>query len=137
MKTLQTVNKIFLVLVLVALNAMPVQAQTAEEILEKRAQDFHTTLKSSNEADWEEFVKANYSKKMLEKYELSMHVGMFKRLNKDFSDSKINSFKIVEDKVMMAIERNSDKHKVTFELNYDKEDDYKFNGFSVEAGELR
>jgi hypothetical protein len=97
----------------------------------------HEAIRSSDESEYENYVKLNYSKKMLEKYEMARHVGMFKRLNKDFSDSKINSLKIVEDKVLMAIERNTDKHKVTFEINYDKDDDYKFNGFSIEAGELR
>jgi len=56
-------------------------------------------------------------------------------LNNDFSNSKIGSLKIVEGKVLMTIKRNSDNHKVTYELTYDN--DYKFNGFSIEAGELR
>lgn len=111
--------------------------QSSKEILEQRANQMHETIKSSDEKEWKNYVKANYSKKMLEKFDMVRHVGMFKRLNKDFSDSKINSLKIVEDKVLMAIERNTDKHKVTFEINYDKDDDYKFNGFSIEAGELR
>jgi len=111
--------------------------QSSNELLETRAKDMHEALKSQNEADWKNFIAANYSKDFLEQHEMSKHVGMFKRSSKDFSDSKISSLKVVEDKVLMVIERNSDKHKVTFELNYDKDDDNKFNGLSIEAGELR
>ena len=136
-RKIKTIKSTCIFLLLAIASSMSSFGQSSKEILEQRANQMHETIRSSDESQWENYVKTNYSKRMLEKYDMTRHVGMFKRLNKDFSDSKISSLKIVEDKVLMAIERNTDKHKVTFEINYDKDDDYKFNGFSIEAGELR
>lgn len=120
---------------MVAIGTMSVWGQSSKETLEKRAYEMHEAIRSSDEGQWENYVPENYSKKMLEKYDMARHVSMVKRLNNDFSNSKIGSLKIVEGKVLMTIKRNSDNHKVTYELTYDN--DYKFNGFSIEAGELR
>lgn len=97
----------------------------------------HETIISSDEAHCENFIKGNYTKRLLEKYDMEWHLDMFKRLHRDFSDSQITSMKFFEDKVLMEIQRITDNHKVTFEITYDQEDNYKFNGFSIEAGELR
>ncbi len=111
-------------------------AQSNDAIAEQIATSFHEAIKSSDKTVCETYVVENYSKKFLEQHGMSKHVGMLERLHKDFSNSKITSVKKTDNKVSMAIERTSDKHKVTFELSVDAEDDYKVNGISVEAGEL-
>lgn len=130
-------KSICILLTVFTLSAFSVNAQTAEQKMEERAKMMHETLKKSDQAAHETYVKENFAKNLLEKYEMSRHTGMFKMMNRDFSDSKIVSLKFPEDnKVFMAIERNSDKHKVTFDLSFDPKDDYKINGLSIEAGEL-
>ncbi len=130
-------KSICILLMAFTLSALSVNAQTAEKKMEERAKMMHETLKSSDQMVHEAYVKENFAKNLLEKYEMSRHTGMFKMINRDFSDSKIVSLKFPDDnKVFMAIERNSDKHRVTFDLSFDPKDDYKINGLSIEAGEL-
>jgi hypothetical protein len=64
------------------------------------------------------------------------HLEMFKRLHKDFSDSDLKSIRVKDDKVLMVIERKSDKHLVTLELSYAADENYKLNRLSIEAGEM-
>ncbi|MCG2459773.1 hypothetical protein K8352_03350 [Flavobacteriaceae bacterium F89] len=136
MKTILSSNKLALATILFMMGTIIAKGQSPEEILKKRAEEMYEVLKCSDENNWKNYIKSNYSKKMLEKYELSRHVAMFKNLNRNFTKSKLNSIEIKNQEVLMLIERTTDKHLVTFELNYDKEDDFKFNGISIEAGEL-
>lgn len=124
------------ILISILLDPVNIQAQGLDQIVEKRAQEMHRNFIQSNEKEWELFILNNYSQKFLEKYEMSRHLEMFRRLNNDFSNSEIKSIKVKEANVFMVIERISDKHVVTFNLDYDENDSYKFNGFSIEAGEL-
>ncbi|NNE76040.1 MAG: hypothetical protein HKN31_03105 [Pricia sp.] len=136
MKTTARANKWLCFVFFSIVTATPTFSQSDEIVLKQRANAMHEALKSSDENDWKVYIKANYSKKMIEKYDMSRHIEMFERLHKDFSDSQISSLEVKNDKVLMEIERNNDKHLVTFDISYDATDDYKFNGFSIEAGEL-
>lgn len=136
MKNFLKMKSIFLVLMTVSISAFTLASQTPKETMEKRAKSLHETLMKSDTSAHEKFVNANYSQEFLDKVEASRHAEMLKRLNKDFSDSKIVSLKVKENKLLMLIERNSDKHRVTFDISFDPKDEYKINGMGIEAGEM-
>lgn len=131
-------KNILMLFMALTLTSTTVFAQATEEIMKQRASEMHSLIKDNDADKHKEFILENYSKKLLEKYDLERHTGMFKMLNKDFSDSKIVSMKpdLKENKLRMLIERNSDKHQVTFDISYDPKDNYKINGMGIEAGEM-
>tara|TARA_R110002051_G_scaffold181774_1_gene251258 strand:+ start:24687 stop:25079 length:393 start_codon:yes stop_codon:yes gene_type:complete len=130
---MKTILMLFMTISLASIN---VNAQTSEETMKDRAEKLHQTIKSKDKAVHKKFVNENYSKEFLDKVEASRHTGMLERLNKDFSDSKVVSMKVKENKLLMLIERNSDKHLVTFDISFDPKDNYKINGMGIEAGEM-
>ena len=111
-------------------------SQSASKIVEQRALELYEALKSPDEAAWEGFINENFSHEMLEKYEMSRHLEMFRRLHNNFSASSIKSIQVKEYKVSMVVLRSSDTHPVTFEISHDKKGDHRINGLSIEAGEL-
>jgi len=109
------------------------QAKTAED----RAKLLHQAVVTDDSEFVKSFVEENYSKRLLEKYDTERHTSMLNQVHREFKDSKIVSIKKDEgDKLVMIIERNSDGHKVTFELYYDPNDDNKLDGIGIEAGDL-
>ncbi|WP_417881837.1 hypothetical protein [Xanthomarina gelatinilytica] len=129
-------KNILMLFMALALTSTTVIAQASEDTMKDRAEKLHQVLKTKDIAVHKKFVNENYSKKFLDKVEMSRHTGMIGRLNQDFSDSKVISMKVKEDKLLMLIERNSDKHHVTFDISYDPKDNYKINGMGIEAGEM-
>ncbi|MAX70925.1 MAG: hypothetical protein CMC76_07445 [Flavobacteriaceae bacterium] len=131
-------KNILMLFMALALTSTTVIAQASEEIMKQRASEMHSLIKVDDADKHKEFILKNYSKKLLEKYEMERHTGMFKMINKDFRDSKIVSMKpnVKENKLLMLIERISDKHQVTFDISYDPKDNYKINGMGIEAGEM-
>ena len=131
-------TKTILILTMIfVLSAFTTYAQNSGMSMEDRTRMMYDTFTDSDKDVHEKFIKDNFSKKLLEKYKMSRHMEMFKMLNRDFSDSKIVSIKAKDDdRIFMVIERNSDKHRVTFDLTFDADIPHKINGFAIEAGEL-
>lgn len=128
---------IFILLFAFSLSTLTVHGQNAGTTMEDTAKMMYDTFKDSDKEVHQSFIQNNFSAKLLEKYKMSRHMEMFKMLNRDFSDSKVVSIKKKEgNKVYMVIERNSDQHKVTFDLSFDPEMPHKISGFAIEAGEL-
>jgi len=127
---------VFAFLILVMIFPITSFGQEKDQTMEKRAKGIHEALKSADKKVWENFIKENYSDKLLEKYPVSKHIDMFQRLHTDFGDSKILSLKPSDTKFLMVVERKSDGHRVTFELISAKDKPYKIDGFGIEAGEI-
>ena len=109
------------------------QSKSADD----RAKLMHRAITTNDSEFVKTFVEENYSKRLLEKYDIQKHTGMLNQLRREFKDSKIVSIKEQEDnKLLMVIERISDKHKVMFELFYSPKDENKIDGVGIEAGEL-
>ena len=130
------IQKWICLLIIGTITTINCKAQDAVDILEKRANELHLAIVRSDEALRQDFIEQNYSRKMLEDYGMDKHLGMFERLHNDFAQSEITSLKIKDDKLYMAVERKSDGHRLTFVINYDPGEEFKFDGFSIEAGEF-
>lgn len=129
-------RKIIMLFVVFAFATISVNAQSPEDIMKDRAAKMHETLKTKDIEKFKKFVNENYNERLLKEYEMSFHTGMLERLSKDFSESKIISKKVKDNKLSMVIERIRDKHRVSFEISFDDKDEYKINGIGVEAGEM-
>lgn len=136
MKQLIT-NKYTNLILTFLLTAFSVAGQSNDIAIEKRVKAMHAAFQSSDKAVWEDYVKNNYSAKMLEKFDMARHLEMFERLHSDFGDSKIISTKVNGYQCIMVVERSSDKHKVSFDVSIEGEKPYKIDGFGINAGQIR
>ena len=133
---MKSYKSILVLLIACAITCLNANAQNTEEKIEKRAKMLHETFTKSDKNLHKKFIEENFSSKLLEKYEISRHTNMLKKLNRDFGNSNIISIVTSNKSAKMVIERISDKHKVTFDISFDPNEEYKINGFNIEAGEL-
>jgi len=118
-----------------AFATVSVNAQSSEDTMKDRATKMHEVIKTKDNAKFEKFVNEHYSSRLIKEYEMSFHTGMLERLSGNFSNSKIISQTIKDNKLSMVVETTRDKERVSIEISFDEKEDYKINGMNVEAGD--
>lgn len=131
-------------------------AQIMDEAIEKRAREMHRVISLDDKAQWEKFVKENYTQALIErtmkaqikkdgpegassqtqenKGTVADKVNMLQRLHNDFGGSKISSLKTKDGEVEMVISGSG--LSGTFRLKFDKNAPYLIDriGIQVEGG---
>ena len=147
--------KTFLILLTFASSSLVTYAQTHDEIISRRATEFHRVLTVKDEDLWRQFMKDNYTTALLERPvrakiahdgggnatpdekekpdPIESKLVMFERLNADFGNSKIVSLRPAGDKVEMVVSNGG--MTGTFKLTFDKAAPHLIDGIAVEVGD--
>jgi hypothetical protein len=147
--------KPFLILLIFTGSSLVAYAQTHEEIISRRATEFHRVLTVKDKDQWRKFMKENYTKALLERPVRAKiaHEGggnatpagnenpdpiesklvMFERLNADFGNSKVVSLRPTGDQVEMIVSNGG--MTGTFRLTFDKAAPHLIDGIAVEVGD--
>lgn len=130
---------------------------TMDDVMDKRAREFHRVLGLSDKEAYKNFMKENYTKEYLEKPlkvnrvvkesdgssstttsdkdtsldNLDAKAGMFEQLHNDFGGAKISTLTKNDNKVELIIKSMGLKGKFT--LIFNKEKPYLIEGLGVEA----
>ena len=129
-------RKLLLLVAVMAFAQILVAQNDRETIARQRANDLFEAFTSLPVDDREAYILHQYSKALLEKYDMSMHTNMLDRLSEDFGESEMGDITINARGFNMMIRRKDDGHKVKFVVYLDKNAPYLIAGYEIDAGEL-
>lgn len=136
--------------ILICLNGL---AQTMEQVMEKRAREFHRVLMLSDKEQWKKFIQENYTKAFIEKRmrakvarqdgesssseskdsngTIEDKLKMFERLHDDFGGSKITSIKPNGENLQMEL--SSGDLSGVFKFKFEKNKPYLIDGIGIDV----